>query len=29
VLAKLERNNDRDREDVEAIARGPGLDVGY
>lgn len=27
VLAKLERNSDRDREDVEAIARGPGLDV--
>ncbi len=27
VLAKLERNSDRDREDVEALARGPGLDV--
>jgi len=27
VLAKLERNSDRDREDVQAIARGPGLDV--
>jgi hypothetical protein len=27
VLAKLERNSDRDREDVEVIARGPGLDV--
>ncbi len=27
VLAKLERNSDRDREDVERLARGPGLDV--
>ena len=27
VLAKLERNSDRDREDVEALARGPGLDI--
>ncbi len=27
LLAKLERNSDRDREDVETIARGPGLDV--
>lgn len=27
VLAKLARNADRDREDVEAFARGPGLDV--
>jgi hypothetical protein len=27
VLAKIERNSDRDREDLEAIARGPGLDV--
>lgn len=28
VLAKLCRNIDRDREDVVALARGPGLDVG-
>jgi hypothetical protein len=27
VLAKLCRNIDRDREDVVALARGPGLDV--
>lgn len=27
VLAKLSRNSDRDREDVVALARGPGLDV--
>lgn len=27
VLAKLQRSSDRDREDVEALARGPGLDV--
>jgi hypothetical protein len=27
VLAKLERNSDRDREDLQMIARGPGLDV--
>lgn len=27
VLAKLARNTDRDREDVVALARGPGLDV--
>jgi hypothetical protein len=27
VLAKLARNIDRDREDVTALARGPGLDV--
>ena len=27
VLAKLCRNIDRDREDVAALARGPGLDV--
>jgi hypothetical protein len=27
VLAKLTRNSDRDRADVEAIAAGPGLDV--
>jgi hypothetical protein len=27
VLAKLARNIDRDREDVIALARGPGLDV--
>jgi hypothetical protein len=27
VLAKLSRNIDRDREDLEALARGPGLDV--
>jgi hypothetical protein len=27
VLAKLARNIDRDRQDVEAFARGPGLDV--
>jgi hypothetical protein len=27
VLAKLARNIDRDREDVEVLARGPGLDV--
>jgi hypothetical protein len=27
VLAKLVRNTDRDRQDVEALARGPGLDV--
>jgi hypothetical protein len=27
VLAKLARNIDRDREDVVALARGPGLDV--
>ncbi len=27
VLAKLTRNSDRDRTDVEAIAAGPGLDV--
>jgi hypothetical protein len=27
VLAKLERNSDRDREDVERLARGPGLDA--
>ena len=27
VLAKLERNGDRDREDVEVLARGPGLDI--
>ncbi len=26
VLAKLARNTDRDREDVVALARGPGLD---
>jgi hypothetical protein len=27
VLAKLCRNIDRDREDVVALARGPGLDI--
>lgn len=27
VLAKLARNTDRDREDVVALARGPGLDT--
>ncbi len=27
VLAKLARNNDRDRADVEAMAAGPGLDI--
>lgn len=27
VLAKLARNTDRDREDVLALARGPGLDT--
>lgn len=27
VLAKLERNDDRDREDVKRLAAGPGLDV--
>lgn len=27
VLAKLERNSDRDREDLVALARGPGLDI--
>ena len=27
VLAKLTRNSDRDRADVESIAAGPGLDV--
>ena len=27
VLAKLARNIDRDREDVVALARGPGLDI--
>ena len=27
VLAKLTRNTDRDREDVVALARGPGLDT--
>jgi len=27
VLAKIERNSDRDREDLEALARGAGLDV--
>ncbi len=27
ALAKLVRNIDRDREDIEALARGPGLDV--
>jgi hypothetical protein len=27
VLAKLPRNSDRDRADVESIAAGPGLDV--
>jgi hypothetical protein len=27
VLAKLSRNIDRDREDVQALARDPGLDV--
>ena len=27
VLAKLARNTDRDREDVIALARGPGLEV--
>jgi hypothetical protein len=27
VLAKLSRNIDRDREDLEALARGPGLHV--
>jgi hypothetical protein len=27
VLAKLERNTDRDREDVKRLALGPGLDV--
>lgn len=27
ALAKLVRNADRDRQDVEALARGPGLDV--
>lgn len=27
VLAKLARNSDRDREDVVALARGPGLDT--
>ena len=27
MLAKLARNIDRDREDVVALARGPGLDV--
>ena len=27
MLAKLCRNIDRDREDVAALARGPGLDV--
>jgi hypothetical protein len=27
VLAKLARNIDRDRQDVDALARGPGLDV--
>ena len=27
VLAKLSRNSDHDREDVVALARGPGLDV--
>ncbi|HXH25144.1 MAG TPA: DUF6036 family nucleotidyltransferase [Vicinamibacterales bacterium] len=28
VLAKLTRNSDRDRADVEAMAAGPGLDIG-
>ena len=28
VLAKLSRNIDRDREDVVALAKGPGLDIG-
>jgi hypothetical protein len=28
VLAKLERNSDRDREDLKRLALGPGLDVG-
>ena len=27
VLAKIVRNNDRDRADVAAIAGGPGLDI--
>ncbi len=27
VLAKLARNIDRDRQDLEALATGPGLDV--
>ncbi len=27
VLAKLERNEDRDREDLKRLAAGPGLDV--
>ena len=27
ILAKLERNADRDREDLKRLARGPGLDV--
>jgi hypothetical protein len=27
VLAKLERNIDRDREDLRRVVRGPGLDV--
>lgn len=27
VLAKLARNTDRDREDVVALAQGPGLDT--
>lgn len=27
ILAKLSRNIDRDREDVEALTRGPGLDI--
>jgi hypothetical protein len=27
VLAKLSRNIDRDREEVVALARGPGLDI--
>lgn len=29
VLAKLERNSDRDREDVAVLARGPGLDCTH
>jgi hypothetical protein len=27
VLAKIARNNDKDRADVAAIAGGPGLDI--
>jgi hypothetical protein len=27
VLAKIVRNNDKDRADVAAIAGGPGLDI--